>query len=184
MVAWTETRLATTERKDVSDGDMQVATPLNLILLTYKWVKFSFGSLYITAFYPKIQNPVYQLLKEVVRQVIVTSDNETMITDEKQLRPCPTRERAANVDKVVLTNSFKNSWKFFRSRALRLTLFTFFSAADNSLASRKCASAMGAKHDWLLSTYASHFSIRGWLELNLFFCGKQYTNLESCTNAR
>ena len=41
-----------------------------------------------------------------------------------QLRLCPTKERAAIVDKTVLTNSFRNWRQFLGNSALRYTLFT------------------------------------------------------------
>ena len=54
-----------------------------------------------------------------------------MITGEKQLWPRSTRERAATVDKMVPTILFKKCRWSSGNSALRYTLLTFSSAADN-----------------------------------------------------
>ena len=171
MAARTQTRLVTTEGKDVSDGEWETATLLILRLLTHKWMKIGFGSLHLIAPYPvKIHKLVYQLPKEVERRVIVMSYNHLRWKAAKAL---PNQRKCSNKQQDVLSSSFKNCRYFFWNSAFRYTLFPFSSAADNLAASRKLSSAMGAKDEGLGSKQASDFSSTGRLKLSLIFCSKQ-----------
>ena len=83
------------------------------------------------------------------------------ISGQKQLSPCPKGERAATVERMVLTKSSRKRRQSLRN-SLRRKVLLIFSRDDNRrVPSRKCSSAIAPKHEWFGSMYASHFSITG-----------------------
>ena len=106
------------------------------------------------------------------------------IPGQKQLSPCPTGERAATVERMVLTRSSKKRRQSLRN-SLRRKLLLIFSRDDNiRVPSKKCSSAIAPKHERFGSMFASHFSITGKSLLRFTFCNKQNTNWKSSPNAK
>ena len=77
------------------------------------------------------------------------------ISGQKQLSPCPIGERAATVERMVLTKSSRKRPQSLRN-SLRRKLLLIFSRDDNRrVPSKKCSSAIAPKHEWFGSMYAS-----------------------------
>ena len=174
----TETRLLT-ECKHAADWHTRsIATCFHLSLLADERVELD---LYRFDFGPpnpaKFNQLIQQLPKEVESRIIV-------ISNDKQLSPCPIGERAANVERMVLKRSSRkrsqSTWKFLR----RILLFIFSRDDNRPVPSKKYSSAIAPKHEWIGSMYASNFSITCKSLLRFTFCSKQYTNRESSPNER
>ena len=106
------------------------------------------------------------------------------ISGQKQLSPCPIGERAATVEKMVLTKSSRKRRQSLHNSLRKKLLLIFSRDVNRRVPSKKCSSAIAPKHEWFGSMYASHFSITGKSLLRFTFCNKQYTNRESLPNAK
>ena len=100
------------------------------------------------------------------------------ISGQKQLSPCPTGERAATVEKMVLTRSSRKRRQLLRKFFRRKLLFIVSRHDSRRVPSRKCSSAIAPKHEWFESMYASHFSITCKSLLRFTFCSKQHKSGE------
>ena len=106
------------------------------------------------------------------------------ISGRKQLSPWPHGERAATVERMVITRSSRKRRQSLRNSLRRKLLLTFSRDDNRRVPSRKCSSGIAPKHEWFGSMYASYFSITGKSLLRFTFCKRQYTKRESSPNAK
>ena len=102
-----------------------------------------------------------------------------MISGQKQLSSCPTGERAATVEKMLLTRSSKKRRQSLRNSFQSKLLFIFSRDDSRRVPSTKWSSWMSPKHELIGSMYASDFSMTGKSLLRFTFCSRQNTNWES-----
>ena len=144
MVARTETRLATTETKKTSViGTRKL--PLCLIWRwsrTKEWHSALAASTSLPYTQPRFRGPSICCPK---KQNAEWSSHPTMITDEKQLRFCPIRERAATVHKMVLSHWFKNCRQFFSKLGSQVQAVYFFECCRQSCFLQKVLISNGSK---------------------------------------
>ena len=91
----TETRLAAECKNAVDWHTRSITTWLHLSLLADKRVEFSLCRFNFGPNPAKLKQPIQQLPKEVESRIIVTPMTSSR---QKELRPCPTGERAATVE--------------------------------------------------------------------------------------
>ena len=89
----------------------------------------------------------------------------TMVFGQKQLRPYPSKGRAAIVHEIVVTGSLRKRRQCLRNSVHGKKLLTIFNVARNRVPSEKSSSSMAAKHKRFESKYASLFSTKGREEL-------------------
>ena len=112
------------------------------------------------------------------------SSPQMKISGQKQLSPCPTGERAATVESMVLTRSSRKRRQSLRNFFCKKLLYIFSRGDDRRVPFKKCSSQVAPKHERFGSRYASHFPKTDKLLLHFTFSSEQYTNRESSPNAR
>ena len=176
-----EARLVTKRSDAVGWHTRSLATYFDLSLFADKRVEFSFFSLNLWPLTkPSSSSPSRGCPKRWKAEYL---SPPIMIWGQKQLSPCPTGERAATIEKTVLTRSSGKRRQSFQNCFRRRLLFIFSRDDNRRVPSGKCSSSIAPKHEWLGRMYASHFSITGKSLFRFTFCNKQYTNWESSPNA-
>ena len=141
-----ETRLVT-ECKDAADWHTRsIAACFHLSLLADERVEFSLCRFNFGPFSPgNFKQPIQQLPKEVESRIIVTSKNG-LRTKTAQSLPNWRGERAAAIERMVLTRSLRKRRQSPRNSFQKKLLFIFSTNDNRRFPSQKCSSAVAPKH--------------------------------------